>query len=332
MTLISLIVPVYNVAQYLPRCLAMIANQNFRDFEVIFINDGSTDGSQKILEAWIRKQSPNQRYEIIQQENQGLGAARNRGLAKAQGEYFWCLDSDDFIAKESLLYLSQKIRQYPDVQIFGFDYRVWPLHLKELRKYPNNQGNTLDITDISACDKLIHRAFWQSHNFKFPEGYYYEDTGIIPIVIDQAESVRFLQQTLYYYEVTREEAITKRTRYERLQDFILMQQRVCEYYRQTQQMQKMQKYEYQCIHTIMGDILVRNISAPSPLREQNFEIAMNFFHTYFPNWQQNQRLLAQENNEGKWILLSIPLMVKRQYDQIPAQKYLLYATEEDLYE
>lgn len=328
MTLISLIVPVYNVATYLPRCLAMISNQKFRDFEVVFINDGSTDISQKLIEAWITKQEKNQRYELIVQKNRGLGAARNRGIERAQGEYFWCLDSDDFIAAHALEYLATMIQEYPEVEIFGFEYRVWPLHLKELRQYPNNRETQLDITDISACDKLIKRAFWQQHHFTFPEGYYYEDTGVMPIAIDQARSVRFLSENLYYYEVTREEAITKRTRYGRLQDFVFMQQQVCEYYLRTNQKEKLQAYEYQCIHTIMADILARNVSAPSPLREANFSVVMKFFATYFPNWQQNEQLIVAENPEADWILTSIPLMEQGKYSQIPLQNYLLYASEE----
>ncbi|MGL4624897.1 MAG: glycosyltransferase family 2 protein [Culicoidibacterales bacterium] len=328
MPLISLIVPVYNVAQYLPRCLAMISNQKFCNFEIIFINDGSTDNSEQILEAWIKKQDDTMKITIINQKNQGLGAARNRGIEKAQGSYFWCLDSDDFITADALSYLADAIHTYPHVQIFGFQYRVWPRHLRELRCYDRNYGTNLDIRDISACDKLIQREFWQNHNFEFPEGYYYEDTGIIPITIDLAQSVRYLPRNLYYYEVTREAAITKRTRYERLQDFISMQKRICDYYIQTRQYDKLSAYEYQCIHTIMADILARNVSAPSPLREQNFNATMEFFQTYFPNWQRNQQLQRENNEEKKWILTSIPLMELGKYHEIPEQNYLLYTQEE----
>ncbi|MGL6058533.1 MAG: glycosyltransferase family 2 protein [Culicoidibacterales bacterium] len=320
---ISLIIPIYNVEKYLPRCLAMISNQTSRNFEVIFINDGSTDQSLTILQSWIVKQDKEQRYQIISQTNQGLGASRNCGIEQASGQYFWCIDSDDFISANAIEQLNNEINKNSSVEIFGFNYQVWPKKYQELRKYPQNQNNQLDITDISACDKIIKRHFWQKYQFSFPEGYYYEDTGIIPIVIEQAQSVKFLPINLYYYEVTRIEAITKRTRYERLQDFIVMQQRVCDYYIENQQFDKLTSYEYQCIHTIMGDILVRNLTASEPLRQQNFQAVIEFFNIYFPNWQQNERLLKQKA-EADWILTSIPLMRAGKYEKVTKQNYLLY--------
>ncbi|MGL4952312.1 MAG: glycosyltransferase family 2 protein [Culicoidibacterales bacterium] len=320
---ISLIIPIYNVSQYLPRCLAMITNQTNREFEVIFINDGSTDQSDIILQAWIDKQDKNQRYVSISQQNQGLGAARNRGIELAKGRYFWCIDSDDFIDSNAIDYLITEMNKTPGVEIFGFNYEVWPKKYQELRKYPKNTGAQLDITDISACDKIISRQFWINHQFSFPEGYYYEDTGIIPIAIEEAQSVRFLPEYLYYYEVTREEAITKRTRYERLQDFIVMQKRICDYYLNKNELQKLAAYEYQCIHTIMGDILVRNIGATEQIRSENFKAVMVFFETYFPKWQQNHQL-HQNSSEAEWILKNLPLMKESQYANIKTQNYLLY--------
>ena len=89
----SIIVPVYNVEKYVKKCLESIVNQTYRDYEVIIVNDGSTDGSIRIVNQFI-EEDPN-RIRLINQQNKGLGGARNTGLENALGEYIVYLDSDD---------------------------------------------------------------------------------------------------------------------------------------------------------------------------------------------------------------------------------------------
>ncbi|MDD6079276.1 MAG: glycosyltransferase family 2 protein [bacterium] len=92
--MISIIVPVYNVAPYLPQCLESLVGQTYRDIEIICVNDGSSDGSLDILESYAQK---DKRIRIINQENQGLSGARNTGIAASQGEWVMFVDSDDWI-------------------------------------------------------------------------------------------------------------------------------------------------------------------------------------------------------------------------------------------
>ena len=99
---ISIVVPVYNVEKYLDVCLQSIVEQTFRDFEVVTVNDGSTDGSLKILQEWAKKDS---RIKVINQENKGVSAARNAGLDVAQGEYICFIDSDDYVHPQLLEFL-----------------------------------------------------------------------------------------------------------------------------------------------------------------------------------------------------------------------------------
>ena len=102
---ISLIVPVYNVEKYLKRALTSVENQTFKNFEVIIVNDGSTDGSLEIISEFVDR---NKNFTLINQENKGLGEARNVGIRHAKGRYVAFLDSDDFLEPEYLekLYLS----------------------------------------------------------------------------------------------------------------------------------------------------------------------------------------------------------------------------------
>ena len=92
--MISIIVPVYNVASYLPQCLDSLVNQTYRELEIICVNDGSTDGSLAILEEYSKK---DERIKIISRENRGISCSRNEALDMAQGEWTMFVDSDDWI-------------------------------------------------------------------------------------------------------------------------------------------------------------------------------------------------------------------------------------------
>lgn len=105
---ISIIVPVYNTEQYLPKCLDSIAAQTFTDFEVLMIDDGSTDGSGEICDRYSQSDS---RFIIIHQSNQGVSASRNNGLKQARGNYIAFVDSDDYVHPQMLELLYMAIRQ-----------------------------------------------------------------------------------------------------------------------------------------------------------------------------------------------------------------------------
>lgn len=96
---ISVVIPVYNVENYLRQCLDSVINQTLDDIEIICVNDGSTDSSPDILEEYSRKDS---RIRIISQENMGLSGARNTGMKYIKGEYVYFLDSDDYIELDAL--------------------------------------------------------------------------------------------------------------------------------------------------------------------------------------------------------------------------------------
>ena len=95
----SIIVPVYNVEQFLETCIESILHQNFIDYEIIAVNDGSTDGSKEILEDYLKK---TERLKVIHQRNKGLGGARNTGIQTATGDYLLLLDSDDYLEMNAL--------------------------------------------------------------------------------------------------------------------------------------------------------------------------------------------------------------------------------------
>ena len=119
---ISVIIPVYNVENYLKRCLNSVLNQTLKDIEIICVNDGSTDDSAQICEEYALK---DERFSVFHQENKGVSAARNKGLSLAEGEYICFIDSDDSI-KEN--YLSHLLSLFVDYLLL---YTFFPKYTKQ---------------------------------------------------------------------------------------------------------------------------------------------------------------------------------------------------------
>ncbi|MBN3769185.1 glycosyltransferase [Burkholderia sp. Se-20378] len=117
---LSFIIPAYNVERYLERCLLSILEQPFRDYEIIVINDGSTDRTEEIARHYALRDP---RIRIINQPNSGQGAARLNGIDQAQGEYVWCVDSDDCLVDNVLLRMARILEQFaPEVLVANFEY------------------------------------------------------------------------------------------------------------------------------------------------------------------------------------------------------------------
>lgn len=116
---ISIIVPVFNTADYLPKCVESILSQSFEDFELILIDDGSTDGSVEICDRYARE---NENVICIHQPNKGVSAARNRGIEVSSGRYIWFCDSDDMVVDGALATLSRCIEDSsPKMIVFSID-------------------------------------------------------------------------------------------------------------------------------------------------------------------------------------------------------------------
>lgn len=100
----SIVIPVYNVEEYIDKCLNSVLNQTYKDFEVIIVNDGSPDNSIQIIDRYVKMDD---RFKVYSKENGGLSAARNFGVKKVSGDYLIFLDSDDYIEKDLLLKISE---------------------------------------------------------------------------------------------------------------------------------------------------------------------------------------------------------------------------------
>lgn len=202
--LISVIVPVYNVAEYLPECVDSIINQTYTNLEIILVDDGSTDDCPRICDAYASKDS---RIRVIHKENGGLSDARNAGLDICTGELIGFVDSDDFIDKNMYFKLyNASIKHTSDVSVCHYindengkcDQSKFACTMVLNSKYDmihqvfSGGGGTL-----SACLKLYKHSIFDE--VRFPKGRNYEDAYIILSVIENASRMVVIPDNLYFY-------------------------------------------------------------------------------------------------------------------------------------
>lgn len=196
----SIIVPVYNVEDYIAKCLDSIKGQTLGDFECLIIDDGSKDKSIDIAETII---GDDERFKIYHKENGGLSDARNFGMKKAIGEYLFFADSDDYIVPTLLNDTYTMAMKYnSDIVCFDMEY-IWPDERVSISKggefevssYKENPA--LIFINNSANNKIYRRSFMADK--EFIKGMWYEDLAIIPIWLAKANNVSYVNKVLYYY-------------------------------------------------------------------------------------------------------------------------------------
>ena len=202
--LLSIIVPVYDVERYLPKCIDSILAQTFMDFELILVEDGSPDNCPALCDAAAEKDA---RIRVIHQKNGGLSAARNAGLDAARGEWIGFVDSDDYIAPEMYEVLYKAVQStgadlalcdYAEVDETGAPCQSMHIRL-EKKDFTGRDllKNATDSTIQPAWNKLYRRAIFVQ--LRYPEGKLNEDLFLIPEVCLQIQKAVVVPKALYYY-------------------------------------------------------------------------------------------------------------------------------------
>ena len=222
--LISIIVPVYNVSKYLRTCLESIRKQTYKNIEVILVDDGSLDGSQKICDEYTHI---DERFICIHKKNGGLSDARNEGIKLASGKYGMLVDSDDYIHRDSVRVLYQNLIQYDADLSIGNYRRVKPEETVDLDSNPDNK--ILEFSTESALRELCeleYNYFTANHiqqftsawnklykiellkTIPFPKGKVFEDVATAHAFINSAKKVVYTDAILYFYLI-REGSISR---------------------------------------------------------------------------------------------------------------------------
>ncbi len=221
--LVSIVVPAYNVENYVRRCIESIDKQTYSNYEVIFVNDGSTDNTQTILEEFVNKK---QNYKLVNQKNVGLSGARNTGIRHAQGEFIYFLDPDDWIESgllaKSVTYLSEK---QVDMVFFdfyltqgkeGYKKQFWFKNRPQSGSYSSKEALEI-LLDCKignySWSNVARTKLFTDNKIEFPSGRTYEDLATTYKLIGKSRAIYFIDDHLYYYYQNNAGSITKTWKY-----------------------------------------------------------------------------------------------------------------------
>lgn len=200
----SIIVPVYNVEAYLDDCLSSLQSQDFADFEVICVNDGSTDRSREILSEWAGKMP---QIRVIDRVNGGLSAARNTGLETASGDYVVFVDSDDWVEPTMLSRLAEEAHG-EDMICFacrksdsGATDTLIPEQSDGWNYYNRHALEHREVPFVCVWQRCYRRKFLLENNLCFREGILHEDNEFTPRACLKATSIKVIPDVLYNYRV-----------------------------------------------------------------------------------------------------------------------------------
>lgn len=218
--LISLIIPVYNVEQYLDRCLESVIAQTYRNLEILLIDDGSTDGSSEMCDRWAEK---DHRIQVVHKENAGVSKARNTGLEIAAGNYIMFLDADDYLEHNAVQVLYARIIKDDSDLAIGRHVDIYPDGSIDDCIYRKIQNCCMSACDVfhSAAEKqdkqicvvswakLYKADLWKE--IRFPTLICGEDLWVFPSIINQCRKISYVENIVYFYYQRENSALHKKS-------------------------------------------------------------------------------------------------------------------------
>lgn len=225
---LTIVVPVYQVEDYLRRCVDSILAQEYQDYELLLINDGSLDSSPQICDDYAQRYA---HIRVVHKSNGGLSDARNTGIRQAQGKYIAFIDSDDWLAPNCLQSVMPVLEQGQyDLLCFGRQFvqseketlkQVEQPKMQVVSGYEAylemlNQG----LVTGFATDKIYRTSLFRENNLEFPVGCYYEDLGVLYLLLLASNQVVLSNQVFYHYFVDNPHAITASWTEKKLQDML----------------------------------------------------------------------------------------------------------------
>ena len=299
---LSIIVPVYNVQEYIVKCIQSLLSQDSNDYEIIVVNDGTKDKSIELLE----KSFDNNKLKIFNQKNVGLSETRNNGLNFANGEYVWFFDSDDWVSENVL---SQILTYLSNIDLLYFtSYFTETESSSKVTKLVNNhiKGKELSFHEYfhGAPFYIYKKNFLKKNGLKFMKGIYHEDSLFTPQVLYLSNKIKAYHSPVYH-RLIRENSITQTINPKRCYD---LQYVILSHHNFCLQFIKNKKERYQWGHCIAD--CINNLLFQTTMMNQDVRINTNKF------FSENKYLYVYLCHSSKirtrllgylWMFLRIPL-------------------------
>lgn len=286
---VSIIVPFYNVENYIEKCLQSLVNQTLEDIEILLVNDGSQDGTEVIAKQFVEKY-PN-KIIYLEKENGGLSDARNYAIPHAKGEYIAFLDSDDYVETNMYEEMYNKAKE-ENLDYVECDF-LWEYPDKTLESKGKQYSNKKEMfihTRVVAWNKLIKREIVQSNHLEFPKGYRYEDVEFFYKLLPLIRNYGIVQKPFIHY-VQREDSISN-VQNTRTKEIIDILGHVITYYKTKNLFDEYkEEIEYTYARYILCSSMLRMVMIENKKeRKEIINFAWNSLNTQFANWKKNTYL------------------------------------------
>lgn len=296
---LSIIVPVYGVEKYIDKCLDSLVKQSLKEIEIIVVNDGTKDNSQKIIDKYVKKYP--EKIKSYIKENGGQGSARNYGLEKANGEYIGYVDSDDFIEKDMYkkLYNKAKEDNY-DIVVCG-NYNVSEDYkTKNIDTFINNYNTDLEniiFGKMAVWNKIYKKEILVENKLKFKEKVWYEDLAFTLKAIINSNSFAFINEPLYDYLI-REGSTMNNSNVQRNLEILDAFNDILSYIQHNKKEEYFNKIEFLAIDHIYISAIVRVLKADSDknIKKETIEKLINYMNKNFPNYKSNKYINTLSKN------------------------------------
>lgn len=293
---VSVIIPVYNVEKYLKRCLDSVLKQSFQDFELICVNDCSTDFSLEILE-YYEKEYPDKVKILINEKNLGLSASRDRGIQEAEGEYIAFFDSDDYVKPDYLdKYVQQAERTRADIVMGGYIRVV------------GEKETVIDLIDSTYTPwlypavwmRLYRREFLKEHDLYFGKYRIYEDSPFNCRCLLEGAQVSVFDYCGYYYGCNPASLTKSKNGSEKYQQLVDNFRQVFEEYHNKPSFQENEKIlEYVFLSDIVCCILLQSRHSGKTAAYGMYENYRIQMQEMFPEYKKNEWIGFGKLKEGR---------------------------------
>ena len=304
--LLTIVVAIYDVDEYLEKCLSSLVNQSSNDYLVLCVNDGSTDNSEKIINKYIKQ---NSNFFILNKENGGLSSARNYGLERCDTEYISFVDGDDFVSNDYVeISLKEMKNNNLDMFVFGYNQYYLANNSKEVidlkiedgvYNLPNKK-ELLAYTPNAAWNKVYKTSLFKNNKIIYPFGYRHQDLGTTPKLLLKANRIGYKNLQIYNYLIDRPNNLTAQID-KKLYHIIDMSKEVMDYYiKENVYDDYVNEFEY-----LVKRNFIQSLRKSLRLNDRRFvfkfiDDIFDTSHKYFKNSQHKYNLI-EENGDGVYL-------------------------------
>ena len=297
---VSVIIPVYNVEEYIDKCLKSLVNQTLKEIEIIVVNDGSPDNSQKIIDKYVKKY-PDKVKSFIK-ENGGQGSARNYGLLQAKGEYIAYVDSDDWVETNMFEEMYNKaISDNSDIVVCGNNVVSMSGEIIKVEPAVIYNDTNLDILfgKMAVWNKIYKKELLLKNKIEFRQKVWYEDIDFSVKILFDSLNVSFVDKPFYNY-LLRPGSTMNNSNIKRNLELNLAFDEMLDYFKKNNKLEKnYEKLEFLCLYHMYVSGITRVINCKVPMKDKKIIINkyIDYVKNNFKTFKNNKYIKYMDRNK-----------------------------------